>query len=150
MAPVIKPIPLKPGKYKVVIKARGYLDATFHVTIKDLEDTPILVIMKETPKKSRLWLASTITCFILAAGAEAMGLVYMFEADKHFKDTPAFKDDTTMMYVGHGLAGGLGAMAITSLVLYLVSGQEGEPPPPATAGFMPVTGGAAFTGGFRF
>jgi len=150
VAPVIKPIPLKPGKYKVVVKARGYLDVMTSVEIKDLEDTPILVIMKEVPRKSRFWLASTITCFILAAGAEAMGLVFMFEADKHYKDTPAFEDDTTMMYVGHGLAGGLGAMAITSLVLYLVSGPGEEALPPVSAGFTPVTGGGAFTGGFRF
>ena len=151
VAPVIKPIPLKPGKYRVQIRAAGYLDAVTAVEIKDLEDTPILVIMKPRPSKSRLWLASTITCFVLAAGAEAMGLVFMFEADKHYKDSPAFKDDTTLMYVGHGLAGGLGALAITSLVLYLTSDRVGEETSSVTsAGVTPLPGGAAFTGGFRF
>jgi hypothetical protein len=149
VAPVIKPIPLKPGRYRLQVKARGYLEFVMAIEIKDREDTAVSVTLRPVPKKSRLWLASTITCFLLAAGAEAMAVFYTFEADSKYKGSPANADAKTMMYVGHGVAGGLAAMGVTSMVLYLLSGKV-EQPASTSLGLMPLRGGAAVTGGFRF
>ncbi len=149
VAPVIKPIPLKPGKYRLQVKANGYLDHVVAIEIKDKEQTSVAVTLRPLPKKSRFWLASTISCLALALGAEAMAVAFTFKADEHYRNTPPYDQDVTLMYVGHGMAGAFGAAAITSLVLYLRSDRV-EEPPPVSVGFSPLPGGGAVSGGFRF
>ncbi len=150
IAPVLKPLILKPGKYRLEITASGYVDYVRGIEIKDKKDTRLEVQMQPKPEKNKLWLASTITCFVLAAGAEALAIVSMFNAEEHYKGTPPHDQDMTLMYVGHGLAGGLAAAGITSLVLYMLSDRLDDPIPGAV-GFGPAPGGGAvLSGGIRF
>jgi hypothetical protein len=93
-----------------------------------------------------------ITSLALAAGAEAMAWYFFTEANKHYEGTDPFEEDKTMVTVGHGLAGGMAAVAVTSLVLYIMSGEvEQEPAPtPAAAGLVPLPGGGVAVGTIRF
>ena len=73
------------------------------------------------------------------------------DAEPRFETfTVPHDQDMTLMYVGHGLAGGLAAAGITSLVLYMLSDRLDDPIPGAV-GFGPAPGGGAvLSGGIRF
>ncbi|MFZ5786812.1 MAG: hypothetical protein ACOY3Y_10255, partial [Acidobacteriota bacterium] len=79
-------------------------------------------------KRSKAWLATLVTSTLLVAGAEAMAVAFTIKANQHYQDTPPFNDDRKLVVTGHALAGGLAAVAVTSLVFYLRSGRIPDRP----------------------
>jgi len=145
-------VPVPPGGHRVMVELKDRVPAVREVRAIVDEVTQVAVKLELTEeakqwvlegklkvededlprrKRSKLWLASTVTSTLLAAGAEAMAIAFYVKANQHFEGTPPFDDDRTLVVVGHAVAGGLAAVAVTSLVLYLRSGRI--PDRPATA-----------------
>lgn len=152
VSPVIEPIAVEPGKHRVRIKADGYLPWVRRVEVVEDEPLDLHVTLRLAPHKSRWWLASTVTSFALAAGAEALAIGFTLRANSFYRDTPPFDEARSVAIAGHVGAAVLGAFAVTSLVLYLRSGRQRQSGDTAAynGGVVPLRGGAAALGRVRF
>jgi len=149
VAPVTHPIEVQPGKRAVRVEAEGYLTWSQTIELQPGWDKTVVVSLRPVPGRSTFWLASTLTSVALAGGGEAMAFVYMQKANEHYNDTPAFRADRKMEILGHVLAGAFGALAATSLVLYLRSGKV-DSPATSAATVVPLPGGVAAVGRLCF
>lgn len=149
VAPILRPLELRPGQHKVRVEASGHLPWQQLVQVPRGGELRLAVQLRPRPRKSRLLLASTIGCVVLAAGAEAMGVVYTVKTDNSYQGTVTFDRNRTLMITGHTLAGVLAAASVVSLVFYLCSDRV-EEIPTTTAGVAPLPGGVALTGQVRF
>lgn len=142
-------VPVTPGGHRVMVElkdrvpalrvVRAIVDETTEVAVK-LELTEeakqwvlegkLKVEDDDLPrrKRSKAWLATLVTSTLLVAGAEAMAVAFTIKANQHYQDTPPFNDDRKLVVTGHALAGGLAAVAVTSLVFYLRSGRIPDRP----------------------
>ncbi len=148
--PVKRPIPVKPGKREVRVEAEGYYTWRAEVQIKEGETRVVTVNLLRVPERtrSRLWLAVWIGSLVVAGGMEAMGIAYQLEANSHFEETPSYLKARDTSIAGHVTAGVMAAVAVTSFVLWLRSGEVEAPI--STGGLAPLSGGAAATWTVRF
>jgi len=149
VSPISEPIMAEVGTVEVRVEAAGFLPWRREVIVRANAETILKVGLRAIPRKSTLWLVSTLGALALAAGAEALAIIYYKKANEHYVDTDPFRSDRTIVIVGHTLAGTFAALSATSLVLYLVSGRI-KPEEPARAAVVPLPGGAMTVGGFRF
>jgi tetratricopeptide (TPR) repeat protein len=157
MTPINKPLKVKPGAVRIVVEARGYRSWKRNVVLQKGREAIINVELKKLRGRHKAWLITSIASLALAAGSEALAMVYTTKAKDHYEGTPPFQDDKKIAVAGHIAAGALGAVAITSLVLYLVSGErESRIPlsPKITqklhTNLAPRPGGAFASATFRF
>jgi tetratricopeptide (TPR) repeat protein len=147
-SPLMGAIEIPPGRHRVRVEARGHYAWTGEIDPLPGGDARIDVSLRPHPTKSALWLTATIVTFAAAAGMEAMAVVYTLKANGHYQGTPAFSDPKNLAIAGHAAAGGLAAVGVTSLILYLRSGKVEEPP--IRAAFAPLPGGGQAVATFRF
>lgn len=153
VAPFNHLIVVKPGVRTVTVQAKGYVPWRQQVNAVEARDNLVPVDLAPLPKKSRLWLGLTVTTLVLAAGAEAMAVVFHVQAEEHISGTKAFEDDKQMVITGHALAGGLAALSALPLYFYLTSDRVeplSEEAPPVSASFAPLPGGGMALGEVRF
>ena len=152
VVPIKEPIEVSAGWRRVEVKAQGFgtWSSRVHVPSKRTVNVVVTLQPAETPGHKKFWLVISITTLALAAGAEAMAIVYAGKANEHFQGTQPYDNDRTLCLVGHSVAGVMGAASVASFIAYLLSGTPKEQPA-ATATVVPLPGGgAAATGVFRF
>ncbi len=149
--PVSRPIPVKPGRREIRVVAAGYYPWRAEVKIKEGETRVVSVNLLRIPERTRskLWLVAWISSLAVAGGMEAMGIAYQLEANTHFEETPRHLKARDTSIAGHVTAGVMAAVAVTSFVLWLRSGEV-EAPPSSAGALTPLTGGAAATWMVRF
>ena len=149
-SPIKQPIEVVPGRRSVRVEAGGHLPWEEEIEVRAGELAVVQVSLKLQPHRSAFWLASTLTSLALAGGAEAMAIVFTMNANEHYQGTPPFEQDRNLAIVGHCLAGAFAALSITSLVLYIKSGRAEPESDLHRVGFLPLPGGGAAVGQFRF
>ena len=100
-------------------------------------------------QRSTMLLGLGITAIALAVASEALAWAAYAEAPSHFEWEDNYTKYRNLYVAGHVTAA---AMAITSGVLFYFWYKSGEPVPAHAAALsvLPLPGGAAVTGGFRF
>jgi tetratricopeptide (TPR) repeat protein len=159
VAPIDHLLEVEPGVRKVAVEAKGYLPWRQEVNAVLGKESLVPVDLEPVPERSRLWLGLTVSTLILAAGAEAMAVVFHVQAEQHIAETKAFNDDKDMVTLGHALAGGLVALSALPLYFYITSNRvevpdddadKEQPAPPVSASFAPLPGGGIAVGQLRF
>ena len=149
MSPVIHPLKIKSGDHKIRVTAAGYHPWSAQVKITPGESVNLLIQLRRVPTRKKVWLVLSLTTLALAAGAEATAIVFAQNANEHYQGTDAFAQDQLISNTGHISAGILGAAAVTTFVLYLLSHRWGNDAPPSAAQ-VPGNNGTATAGGFTF
>ena len=151
VAPITKPIRVAAGRRLVQVTAPGFRAWHGRISVPPGETVDLVVTLRpqETPGHKKFWLVMSITSLVLAAGAEATGVVFAGKANEHYHGTPPWDDDRIIRIAGHTTAGIMGAASVASFIAYLLSGSS-EESPAATATVAPLPGGAAAVGLFRF
>jgi len=148
-APLHQPLRASTGEHRIRVTAGGYRPWTARVTVEPGQTSTVLVQLSRVPTRKKFLLVLSLTSLALAAGAEATAVVFANSANEHFQGTDAFARDQLISNTGHISAGVLGAVAVTTFVLYMVSHRWGGDSPFASA-LAPGAGGTAATGVFRF
>lgn len=144
--PISTPIVVEPGILRVQIRARGYRTWEKQVQVGPGAEATLRVQLDRVGR-SGFWLGSTIAAGVLAAGAEALAIVFTTRARDHYEGTANFDSARNVAIGGHVAAGVLGAYAVTSLVLYLRSGRADDRLKAAVA---PTRGGLMAAARLRF
>ena len=150
VVPIQGPISVRAGQHQVVVTAPGYRRWSSAVRVPAGQTVDVVVTLEEQAGVKNFWLVISISSLVLAGGSEAMAVVFANKANEHYRDTPPFEDDRQLSIIGHTLAGVMGAAAVASFIAYLLSMPSSDTPPDASAGVVPLPGGAAAVGTFRF
>lgn len=153
VAPIEHVLKVKPGVRKVAVTAKGYLPWRREINAVLGKEALVPVDLEPIPDRSKLWLGLTISTLVLAAGAEAMAIIFHVQAEQHIAGTKAFEDDKGMVTLGHALAGGLAALCALPLYFYITSKPVEAPPEEqgsVSASFAPLPGGGVALGQVRF
>lgn len=144
LTPMTRPLTVTPGKHVVEVQAAGHQPWRRRAKITRGQELLLKARLVPLPGRSTFWLVSMVASAALSGGAEAMALVYTSRANEHFTGTAAYHQDKNLALGGQVAAGVFGALAVTSLVLYLMSGGDGEATATgSSAGLLPSTGGLA-------
>jgi tetratricopeptide (TPR) repeat protein len=153
VAPIEHVLKVKPGVRKVAVTAKGYIPWRREINAVLGKEALVPVDLESVPNRSKLWLGLTISTLALAAGAEAMAIIFHVQAEGHIAGTKAFEDDKGMVTLGHALAGGLAALAAVPLYFYITSNSVEAPSEEkgsVSASFAPLPGGGVALGQVRF
>ncbi len=150
VSPVEFLIDVPPGVHHVSIRAKGYLHWDQMVKAAKGQVVFVPVFLKALPGRSRFWLLMTLSSGVLAAGAEAMAIAYYARAEDLIHETQAFRDERSMVVLGHVLAGGFLTLSAVSLYFYLTSGRMRQSAEKLSSSIFPINSGAMALGQFSF
>jgi len=115
----------------------------------DVAPTPDVRPKPQRPQKNKAWLVVGISTAALAAGALGLGVAFDLKAQDSVKDSDEWARNGNVALAGYISAGALALASGVSWFLYWYSGQPDDAPP-VSAGVAPTSGGALFSGSFRF